>query len=333
MKTAYYTVDGEVLASESSGARTDLLPDALGSVVSVADSSGAVVGTRRYKPYGSDLSSSGPGTNPKYGWVGRQGYRESGFAQSEHYVRARHYSDGPGRWRSVDPLWPEESGYGYALSNPVMRSDPSGMKVDLQAGCAASVETQFKDLCSKLNRLLVRGGPDLQALIENCIGSVSGAGSRNIVKKILETLRDQCNDKKGSKPRVCVFCSPSAVPGCESICSGGGRLGITPSPLTGPGNVYPPGASLKDDRCRGERRDIPRALPIPDYPYKDCSDALSGRAGGCGAVIILCGGGGGQTLMHELVHAIGIGGQTGHGGGGGVGDLTERIESCLAKLP
>ena len=30
-----------------------------------------------------------------------------------HYVRARHYSYVTGAWSTVDPLWPDESGYGY----------------------------------------------------------------------------------------------------------------------------------------------------------------------------------------------------------------------------
>ncbi len=128
MKTAFYTVDGELLATEASGVRSDLLPEALGSVVTVSDSSGAVQRSQRYKPYGSDLSSSGAGPRPSYGWVGRQGYRESALSLAEHYVRARHYSDGSGRWRSVDPLWPEERAFGYCHGEPIDWMDPTGLQ-------------------------------------------------------------------------------------------------------------------------------------------------------------------------------------------------------------
>ena len=43
-----------------------------------------------------------------------------------HYVRARHYSNVTGGWSTVDPLWPDESAYGYVSGRPTRWIDPTG---------------------------------------------------------------------------------------------------------------------------------------------------------------------------------------------------------------
>jgi RHS repeat-associated protein len=124
--TSYYDVNGAILGQESGGSRFDYLADALGSVVSLTDQAKAVTHTARYKPYGSVLANTG--TGPGFRWVGTLGYRESGLAHAEHYVRSRHYGNAEGRWRSVDPLWPVlEHAYAYVRSKPISRVDPTGL--------------------------------------------------------------------------------------------------------------------------------------------------------------------------------------------------------------
>ena len=91
----------------------DYVPDALGSVHSVIDQDANVVKTMRYKPYGEVLSRSGTVADRHYQWVGSYGYRATFAPSSSHYVRARHYSATAGSWSTVDPLWPDESAYGY----------------------------------------------------------------------------------------------------------------------------------------------------------------------------------------------------------------------------
>ena len=43
-----------------------------------------------------------------------------------HYVRARHYSYVTGCWSTVDPLWPDESAYGYVSGQSLFWIDPTG---------------------------------------------------------------------------------------------------------------------------------------------------------------------------------------------------------------
>jgi hypothetical protein len=44
-----------------------------------------------------------------------------------HYVRARHYSYVSGLWNTVDPLWPDESAFGYVGGQPLFWIDPTGL--------------------------------------------------------------------------------------------------------------------------------------------------------------------------------------------------------------
>lgn len=125
MKASYYAVGGEILGQESSGSRSDYLRDALGSVVSTVDQASAVTYTARYKPYGANLAATG--TAPSFGWVGALGYRSSGLATSDCYVRARHYGSVAGMWRSVDPLWTLEKAYTYVNGKVVSAIDPFGL--------------------------------------------------------------------------------------------------------------------------------------------------------------------------------------------------------------
>ena len=118
MKTAYYTIDGEIIGESTNGVCLDYLTDALGSVTAKVDQTAQVVSTARYKPYGDKLA----GTDYVYGWVGGHGYRK---AASGSYMRARHYSSSSS-WTSIDKYWPGENAYGYVVSNPANRIDPSG---------------------------------------------------------------------------------------------------------------------------------------------------------------------------------------------------------------
>jgi len=102
MKVRYYGIEGELLGDSVAG---DYMRDALGSVVGTTSSTtGAVMNTYRFKPYGERLSKTGAATDPNFQWVGTYGYRETAIAHSKSYVRARHYAQEEGRWNTVDPL-------------------------------------------------------------------------------------------------------------------------------------------------------------------------------------------------------------------------------------
>ena len=124
--TTYLTVNGTIYSQKKSGARTHFIHDALGSIAATINDGGSVVNKYTYKPYGELLSKTGVGEDPRFLWVGGTGYRTTGRRWAEKYVRRRHYGEQQGMWTTVDPLWPEESAYGYVGGNPVNYVDPSG---------------------------------------------------------------------------------------------------------------------------------------------------------------------------------------------------------------
>jgi RHS repeat-associated protein len=115
-----------MISEVTDGVILDYVPDALGSIHSVIDQDANVVKTMRYKPYGEVLSRSGTVADRHYQWVGSYGYRATFAPSSSHYVRARHYSATAGSWSTVDPLWPDESAYGYVNGRSVSIPDSSG---------------------------------------------------------------------------------------------------------------------------------------------------------------------------------------------------------------
>jgi len=102
--TNYYTIDGSLIGEATAGVRTDYLTDALGSVTATVDSSGNLLNTYRYKPYGEQLAKTGIAADPKFTWVGSLGYRQTGRKHSDVHVRARHYGTSAGRWTTIDPI-------------------------------------------------------------------------------------------------------------------------------------------------------------------------------------------------------------------------------------
>ena len=70
-----------------------------------------------------------PAPDPKFTWVGTQGYRQTGLLHSDAYVRRRHFGAAEGSWAAKDPLWPAQPAFSYALSSPCTRQDPSGQSV------------------------------------------------------------------------------------------------------------------------------------------------------------------------------------------------------------
>jgi RHS repeat-associated protein len=140
MKRSFYTIDGAIVGEQTSSGRINYATDALGSVTGTLVGS-QLVNTYAYKPYGALLASTGSGTTPKQQWVGNTGYRPTSRAQSDYYVRARHYGSAPGIWTTVDPLWPVEPAYNYASSGPVSATDMLGLILTPALIGAASVKT------------------------------------------------------------------------------------------------------------------------------------------------------------------------------------------------
>lgn len=124
--TNYATLDGEIVSESRSETRRDYLPDPLGSIAALLDSTQTKTDTWTYWPYGEERTRTGTTATP-FQFVGTLGYCKDDSGRL--YVRARHYRPTLGRWQSVDPLWPQEEAYGYVNDDPVGLSDPSGLQV------------------------------------------------------------------------------------------------------------------------------------------------------------------------------------------------------------
>jgi RHS repeat-associated protein len=127
--TNYMTFNGQLVGETGPNGTMYYHTDALGSVTMTTNSSGAVLNEYRYKPSGALLSKSGTSPDPKYMWVGSQGYRQTGLAHSDSYVRHRHVGSTEGRWTTRDRLWPGQRPYAYANGSPAQFTDSSGLFV------------------------------------------------------------------------------------------------------------------------------------------------------------------------------------------------------------
>ncbi len=94
--------------------------DGLNSVRQETDAAGNVLTTRSFDPYGVPLQGGG-GT--PFGYTG-----EVWDAQTQLvFLRARYYNEATGRFIQRDPSRLERNLYAYAASNPVNRTDLSGL--------------------------------------------------------------------------------------------------------------------------------------------------------------------------------------------------------------
>ncbi|MFJ2738506.1 RHS repeat-associated core domain-containing protein [Streptomyces sp. NPDC087440] len=121
------------------------LTDALGSVLAMADETGAKVNEYRYSPRGVDGTFTEKVPQP-YRFAG--GYQDP---TGLYHLKARYYDPRIGRFTSPDPSGQEKNPYLYAEGDPVNRIDPMGtfsfsdaLNIGAQlvsdiAGCAAGV--------------------------------------------------------------------------------------------------------------------------------------------------------------------------------------------------
>ncbi|MGQ0508547.1 MAG: RHS repeat-associated core domain-containing protein [Myxococcaceae bacterium] len=100
------------------------LTDALGSVVALTDSAGAIVREYAYAAYGQRTTDGG-GTNLNFGFTGRE-HDSSGL----RYHRDRYVDALAGRWNQPDRIGMGDGPnlYRYARANPIQLVDPLGFK-------------------------------------------------------------------------------------------------------------------------------------------------------------------------------------------------------------
>ena len=126
MATNFITSHGMIWGEISdTGVTRSYGHDALGSVTETFVN-GALDNTYRYKPYGGLLTKTGTSPDPSFLWNGGSGYRATVLANSDYYVRHRHYSGTSCSWNSTDSFWPSEPPFAYVRGNPTSNNDPSG---------------------------------------------------------------------------------------------------------------------------------------------------------------------------------------------------------------
>lgn len=133
LAVVFSTVNGQIASENRGGTERDYMPDTLGSVAALLDSTQTKTDTWDYWPYGEVAARTGTSTTP-FTFVGTLGYFKD-LLDKLVYVRARHYQPNYARWLTVDPLWPKEPTYSYSSARPIDRVDPSGKSI-IGVACA-----------------------------------------------------------------------------------------------------------------------------------------------------------------------------------------------------
>ena len=96
-----------------------------GNVVALANSSGTLVNTYQYDPWGADVGTTSSVTQP-FRYTGRELDSETGL----YYYRARYYDPGMGRFVSEDPIGLAGgiNEYAYVGNDPANATDPTGLQ-------------------------------------------------------------------------------------------------------------------------------------------------------------------------------------------------------------
>lgn len=126
-----HTPDGMLLYSVNATSNERLFYhfDEIGNTMFLTSDSGAVDTSYLYGPYGENIGPENQANNP-FTWQGRYGVMHEG-SSGLYYIRNRYYDSQTGRFISRDKInniMPRSiSPYQYALSNPLMFTDSSGI--------------------------------------------------------------------------------------------------------------------------------------------------------------------------------------------------------------
>jgi RHS repeat-associated protein len=124
----YFSIAGQMIASDDGSGLQYFLTDHLGSMVGVMDASGTLLSQQRYLPFGQVRASLGTITQTDYGYTGQ---RKEGYTGLMDY-KARFYDGSLGRFLQPDSIVPNPANpqsinrYSYVMNNSINNNDPSG---------------------------------------------------------------------------------------------------------------------------------------------------------------------------------------------------------------
>ncbi|WP_241269270.1 RHS repeat-associated core domain-containing protein [Streptomyces chrestomyceticus] len=139
------------------------LTDALGSVVGLADETGAKVNSYGYSPRGVARAANSEQVPQPYRFAG--GYQDS---TGLYHLGARYYDPSVGRFTQPDPSGQEKNPYLYAEGDPVNRIDQRGL---LSLNGVADALGPIGDLATGITHLAQK---DTKALWGDVAGVVAG---------------------------------------------------------------------------------------------------------------------------------------------------------------
>ncbi len=231
----YYIAAGARVVAElvrsGSGEKTYYVhDDHLGSVSTVTDASGTVVGEKKYDAFGKLVSSTSGLQSVNRGFTGHEDEPDIGLVN----MRGRMYDPQLGRFTSADPfvqapaLSESLNRYSYVWNNPLSLVDPSGYETSVQrtyyygeAGAAIAV---------------VAG--TVACLFSDCLGGDDGGGSGS---------GGSTSQSKPAPPPQPKYATPDAPKYTDTVPVSGGSEQWMGS--TGPGGASPGGAGTGAGRA------------------------------------------------------------------------------------
>ena len=186
----------EPLSVLRSGTTSYYQADAIGTITSLSNSTGALSNTYTYDAFGKLTVSSGTVANP-FQFTGREWDNETGL----YYYRARHYDAVAGRFLSEDQARfgaGSSDFYTYVSNRPLNNSDPTGLcRIEVRFALLGSI-------CGKkwYHAYIITSGDGITSFFrggpQRRPGGSSGGSSGNSSGSTTGSSRSCCGSSSGS---------------------------------------------------------------------------------------------------------------------------------------